>query len=245
MKTVVTMTCWTKRINQMPIFMDYFFKTQTQKPDIFYLWLATEEFPDHKLPMALEECISKYGIVLKWIEKNEFCHKRWYVYPEHYEDVVISLDEDSRYVNDLVERAKDCKSITNLWIPRTENYHEPYRLGFCGQCIVPPKTFPMEAYNEQYRDDRLLTTPKCDECWINTFLLKNNITLTADISLLNPFELYFNCSSDDTALFKDFKTNGKSERFLNTVNYMKNKYNFDIDMDKVNSIIQYMNLVVK
>ena len=245
MKTVVTMTCWTKRINQMPIFMDYFFKTQTQKPDIFYLWLATEEFPDHKLPMALEECISKYGIVLKWIEKNEFCHKRWYVYPEHYEDVVISLDEDSRYVNDLVERAKDCKSITNLWIPRTENYHEPYRLGFCGQCIVPPKIFPMEAYSEQYRNDRLLTTPKCDECWINTFLLKNNIKLTADISILNPFELYFNCSSDDTALFKDFKTNGKSERFLNTVNYMKNKYHFDIDMDKVNSIIKYMNLVVK
>lgn len=225
--------------------MDYFFKTQTQKPDIFYLWLATEEFPDHKLPMALEECISKYGIVLKWIEKNEFCHKRWYVYPDHYEDVVISLDEDSRYVNDLVERAKDCKSITNLWIPRTENYHEPYRLGFCGQCIVPPKIFPMEAYSEQYRNDRLLTTPKCDECWINTFLLKNNIKLTADISLLNPFELYFNCSSDDTALFKDFKTNGKSERFLNTVNYMKNKYHFDIDMDKVNSIIKYMNLVVK
>ena len=243
MKTVVTMTCWTKRINQMPIFMDYFFKTQTQKPDIFYLWLATEEFPDHKLPMALEECISKYGIVLKWIEKNEFCHKRWYVYPEHYEDVVISLDEDSRYVNDLVERAKDCKSITNLWIPRTENYHEPYRLGFCGQCIVPPKIFPMEAYSEQYRNDRLLTTPKCDECWINTFLLKNNIKLTADISILNPFELYFNCSSDDTALFKDFKTNGKSERFLNTVNYMKNKYHFDIDMDKVNSIIKYMNIV--
>lgn len=245
MKTVVTMTCWTKRINQMPIFMDYFFKNQTQKPDIFYLWLATEEFPNHKLQMALEECISKYGIVLKWIEKNEFCHKRWYVYPEHYEDVVISLDEDSRYVNDLVERAKDCKLITNLWIPRTENYHEPYRLGFCGQCIVPPKTFPMEAYSEQYRNDRLLTTPKCDECWINTFLLKNNIKLTADISLLNPFELYFNCSSDDTALFKDFKTNGKSERFLNTVNYMKNKYHFDIDMDKVNSIIKYMNLVVK
>jgi hypothetical protein len=223
--------------------MDYFFKTQTQKPDIFYLWLATEEFTDHKLPTTLEECISKYGIVLKWIEKNEFCHKRWYVYPEHYEDVVISLDEDSRYVNDLVERAKECKSITNLWIPRTENYHEPYRLGFCGQCIVPPKTFPMEAYSEQYRNDRLLTTPKCDECWINTFLLKNNIKLTADISLLNPFELYFNCCSDDTALFKDFKTNGKSERFLNTVNYMKNKYHFDIDMDKVNSIIKYMNIV--
>ncbi len=245
MKTVVTMTCWTKRINQMPIFLDYFFATQTKKPDLFYLWLATEEFPDHKLPMALEECISKYGIVLKWIEKNEFCHKRWYVYPEHYEDIVISLDEDLKYVNDLVERAKDCKSITNLWIPRTENYHEPYYLGFCGQCIVPPKTFPMEAYSEQYRNDRLLTTPKCDECWLNTFLLKNNIKLTVDISLLNPFELYFDCCYDDTALFKDFKTNGKSEMFLNTVNYMKNKYHFDIDMDKVNSIIKYMNLVVK
>jgi hypothetical protein len=43
--------------------------------------------------------------------------------------------------------------------------------------------------------------------------------------------------------FKDFKTNGKSERFLNTVNYMKNKYHFDIDIDKVNSIIKYMNIV--
>lgn len=244
MKTVVTMTCWTKRINQMPIFLDYFFATQTKKPDIFYIWLATEEFPDHKLPIALEECISKYGIILKWVEKNEYCHKRWRVYPEHFEDIVISLDEDKRYPNDLVESAKNCKYITNLWFPKTNEYHEPYFIGLCGQCIVPPRTFPIEAYSEKYKEARIKCSPMNDECWLNVFIIKNNIKVTVDISLLNPFEFDFKCSVDDTAL----SVTHKDECFdllLNTVNYMKDKYNFKIDMDKINSLIKYMNLGVE
>ena len=241
MKTVVTMTCWTKRINQMPIFLDYFFATQTNKPDLFYLWLATEEFPDHILPLELLVAIQKYGVILKWIANNEYCHKRWRVYPEHYDDVVISLDEDKRYPNDLVEQSVNCKYITNLYIPRVEQKYENVDLGFCGQCIIPPKTFPIEAYNIKYLNDRLEYSPKSDECWLNVFLLKNNIKITTDISLYLPLEFGYECSDNDTALYKHIGDD-KAEIFMNLVNYMKSKYNFDIDMNKVNRIVNYMNI---
>lgn len=241
MKTVVTMTCWTKRINQMPIFLDEFFATQTKKPDLFYLWLATEEFPGHILPLELIVAIQKYGVILKWIEKNEYVHKRWRVYPEHFEDVVISLDEDRKYPNDLVEQSSNCKYITNLYIPRVEQKYENIDLGFCGQCIIPPKTFPIEAYNIMYLNDRLECSPKSDECWLNVFLLKNKVKITNDISLSLPLDIGFECADNDTALYKQIG-DVKPKIFMNAVKYMADKYNFDIDMNKVNRIVNYMNI---
>ena len=225
----------------MPFFLDYFFATQTKKPDLFYLWLATEEFPDHILPLELLVAIQKYDIILKWIEKNEYVHKRWRVYPEHFEDVVISLDEDRKYPNDLVEQSVNCKYITNLYIPRVEQKYENIDLGFCGQCIIPPKTFPMEAYNIKYLNDRLEYSQKCDECWLNLFLLKNNIKITTDMSLYLPLDMCFECADNDTALYKQIGDD-KSKIFMNLVNYMTKKYNFDIDMNKVNRIVNYMNI---
>ena len=249
MKTVVTMTCWTKRINQMPRFLDNFFATQTKKPDIFYIWLATEEFPDHNLPIELVNAIQKYGIILKWVEKNEYCHKRWRVYPEHYEDIVISLDEDVRYVNDLVERAGECKCITNLYVPNSlENLDEMNNvkyIGFCGQCIIPPKTFPLEAYDEKYLNDRLELSPKCDECWINVFLVKNHIKVTNDISLTTPTATNYTCAYDETALWKTFqnnKENNKGKIFNDLINRMVSKYHFEFDNDLLEGIKPYINI---
>ncbi|WP_291631455.1 hypothetical protein [Clostridium sp.] len=99
MKTVVTMTSWTKRINCVARSIYYFMKTQTVKPDLFYLWLAEEEFPNKEkdLPNDLLMIIEGLHITLKWIKKNTYCHKRWNVYPEHMEDLVISIDDDVIY----------------------------------------------------------------------------------------------------------------------------------------------------
>ena len=238
MKTVVTMTCWTKRINQMPIFLDYFFATQTKKPDLFYLWLATEEFPDHILPLELLVAIQKYGVILKWVEKNEYCHKRWRVYPEHYDDVVISLDEDVKYADDLIEQAPNCKNITNLYVPNLDEHIDLDCLGICGQCIIPPKTFPMEAYDKEYINDRLEYSPKCDECWLNVFLLKNHIKVTNDISLVQPFYLRYDCSSNNSALYKNM--NNKPEMFDKLIKHMTEKYNFDINEADIQKVEKYI-----
>ncbi len=238
MKTVVTMTCWPKRINQLPIFLEKFFSTQTVKPDLFYIWLSTEEFPDHKIPDELVKQIELNNIILKWIDKNEYCHKRWKVYPDHYEDVVISLDEDRIYPYDLIEYANTVNTITNLYIPQTKEYHKAYLPSFCGQCIIPPNTFPLETYSEQYVKDRLLLSPKCDECWINTFLLKNNTKISIDLSLINPCEYDYACNIDETALHKNF--NDKANMMYNTANYMRLKYGFNIDMNKVLECCNYI-----
>ena len=240
MKTVVTMTCWTKRINQMPIFLDYFFATQTKKPDLFYLWLATEEFPDHILPLELLVAIQKYGVILKWIANNEYCHKRWRVYPEHYDDVVISLDEDVKYADDLIEQAPNCKNITNLYVPNLDKHIDLDCLGICGQCIIPPKTFPVEAYDKEYLNDRLEYSLKCDECWLNVFLLKNHIKVTNDISLVQPFYLRYDCSSNNSALYKNM--NNKPEMFDKLIKHMTEKYHFNINETDIKKVEKYIKI---
>jgi len=55
MKTIVTMTSWTKRIHCVDKSIYTFFKTQMEKPDIFYLWLAIEEFPNKEKDLPEEE----------------------------------------------------------------------------------------------------------------------------------------------------------------------------------------------
>ena len=55
MQTIVTMTSWSGRIEHVGSSIFRFFKTQTKLPDIFYLWLSEEEFPnkENDLPKDL------------------------------------------------------------------------------------------------------------------------------------------------------------------------------------------------
>ena len=96
MKIVITMTSWTKRIQYVAKTIYYFLKTQTVKPDMFYLWLAEDEFPNKEkdLPEDLLTICSVFNVQIKWTKYNEYAFKRWYVYPKHNDDLVISIDDD-------------------------------------------------------------------------------------------------------------------------------------------------------
>ena len=61
------------------------------------------------------------------------------------------------------------------------------------------------------------------------------------MSLYLPLDMCFECADNDTALYKQIGDD-KSKIFMNLVNYMTKKYNFDIDMNKVNRIVNYMNI---
>ena len=188
MKTVVTMTSWTKRINCVARSIYYFMKTQTVKPDLFYLWLAEEEFPNKEkdLPNDLLMIIEGLHITLKWVKKNTYCHKRWNVYPEHMEDLVISIDDDVIYNSNLVA---ECQRQAKLypdkvfchvkeWVAmpvynNTIHYQRWVyirdrnmfnKLFFCGQCAFPPNVFPKLALTDI--DVRDTICPVCDEAWI-------------------------------------------------------------------------------
>ena len=58
---------------------------------------------------------------------------------------------------------------------------------FCGQCIIPPKCFPLDCWTDEKIAIRKQICPKCDESWINPFLVKNN-TKCYCIRELNPTE---------------------------------------------------------
>lgn len=196
MQTVVTMTSYPKRIKYLTAVLNHFFNTQLILPDIFYLWLSIEEFhnKENDLPIELIECCKKYNIIIKWLDKNEYCHKRWYVYPKHYQDLVISIDDDTYYDKNLIKFAKELsntKSIYNIFGNRTyfslyqgihficyfntTDYRPSIYKTFLGQCIIPPGVFPLEAITNENIELRQKYCKLCDQCWLTPFIKFNEL----------------------------------------------------------------------
>lgn len=179
MKTVVTLTSWKNRIKYLYNFLYIFYKTQKELPDIFYVWLSIEEFPNKEkdLDDKLIKFIQTKNIQLKWLEGNSRQFKRWNVYPEHYEDIVISLDDDRIYPFDLVETARNVKpgTILNLFYGNVEKY--TIKNWICAQCIIPPKTMPIEVMQEKYKSLIKELKLNSDEVYFQPFIDLHNIKI--------------------------------------------------------------------
>jgi hypothetical protein len=200
MNTVVTMTSYPKRISAVAEFIYIFMNTQTVKPDYFYIWLSEEEFPlkEASLPTELVKICKYFKIIIRWVPYNDGCTKRWGVYPEHYNDIVVAIDEDNVYDFHLVERMRQYEkpantiyavfdSLTNYLVPvggiefKYRHYkklnlpNHSLRMKISGQSVVPPRTFPLDALNPDYLNLRLKYCPKCDESWLQPFYKFNSI----------------------------------------------------------------------
>lgn len=197
-KVVITMTSYPKRINYVAKRIYNFITNQTDNYDIFYLWLAESDFPnlENDLPIELIKICKFFDIKIKWIKDNEYCHKRWYVYPEHFNDIVISIDDDSDYNKNVIKYAKsvaNTKAIYNLFQNKTcytiyqginfiryENTTDErpsiYKT-FLGQCIFTPGTFPLEAITPENLLLRKKYCPICDESWLNPFIKYNEVKI--------------------------------------------------------------------
>ena len=205
MKTVITMTSWVKRIEYVSYAIFRFMSTQTVKPDLFYLWLAEEEFPRKALdlPIPLLKTLAYYNIKLCWTRTNEYCFKRWYTALQHYHDIIISIDDDVHYDHNLIERAHTYASkFSNIVINIGTPVYKPlsfnnsinrvlcspntttplYNMQLCGQCIFLPNTFPLEIINESHICKlRRIYCKKCDECGITPLLVKHHIPILTPV----------------------------------------------------------------
>ena len=192
--TVITMTSWSKRIQYVNSSIKKFFNIQTVKPDIFYLWLSLEEFPnkENDLPSDLIETCNKFGVKIEWLPYNDRNFKRWYVYPKHYNDLVISIDDDIIPDKDLVKVAKthinevntiynifenltwkyDYGQTTKIIYKKKDKFSLEYMLLGCS--VICPKSFPLEAITEENNKIRRQICRRCDESWIKPFTLLNN-----------------------------------------------------------------------
>ena len=213
MSTVITMTSYPKRINAVAKFIYKFMTTQIYKPDYFYLWLSTIEFPNKEkdLPEELLLICSHFNVKISWVDYNDGCMKRWNVYPKHYNDTVAAIDEDNTYDIHLVERMKTLTKPTGkiyaIW-DRLTNYlvlehpgidfryryykmlgkkDSSLQMKLSGNSVVPPKTFPLNALKPEYLPLRLKYCKKCDESWLQPFYRANGIqSSTLKLSKITP-----------------------------------------------------------
>jgi hypothetical protein len=169
-KIIITITSWKKRISTLSKLLYHFYISQTIKPDKFYLWLSLDEFPNKEkdIPNSIIKLHEQNIIELKWLEGNEKTFKRWHVYPEHWNDYVFIIDDDCIYSPTLIEDAintlrQNPNTICNIWqqfsaIPIYDNdikikfkydFSKTNAMWVCGNCIIPPKTFPLDALSEK------------------------------------------------------------------------------------------------
>ena len=199
------MTSWKGRINTTGAVINQFMEYQTFKPDVFFLWLSTAEFPNQEedLPNSLISVIRKFKIQVKWQSANEYCCKRWNVFPEHFDDYVLSIDDDSLHSQHLIE---DCiaeldklksngllRCACNVWwqfsaIPTYANDIKikfkytsdvpSQKIWLCATCMYAPQSFPLEALNSNVVKFRDTNLPKNDEAWLIPYALKAETQIT-------------------------------------------------------------------
>lgn len=184
-RIIVSLTTYPVRISTVWITIASLL-TQTMKPCKVILWLAEEQFPDHKIPDSLEK-MKQRGLEIR------FCgdlkpHKKYYYamqeYPEHY---IITADDDIFYPENHIERLWDghekypgniiCQwshqigftkqgefQPYNEWIDNVESNPAYSTLAVgCGGVLYPPGCLVAEAFDKQKIMNYALYT---DDLWL-------------------------------------------------------------------------------
>lgn len=204
-KIIITMTTWPKRIYLASLAISNFIKNQTEPYDKFYLVLSKTEFSSvDELPYTLKKLYTDKKIDILFLEKNYYSFKRMFVFPKHYNDIVISLDDDTMYPKNLIETVKlyyklygNC--IYNIFYDiggqlkdmgrcpldffyGIDKYAVPelftHKLMFFAQCVFMPQTFPLEIVTK-YADLKNEISPNDEETWFTYFIMKNNQTISS------------------------------------------------------------------
>lgn len=101
-EVIVSMTTFPGRIDTVYKALNSVF-IQSFKPDRVILWLAEEQFPDKQLPQSLTDYIP-LGLEIRWCKEDLRSHKKYYyVMQEYPKAIVITVDDDLIYDQQLVE----------------------------------------------------------------------------------------------------------------------------------------------
>lgn len=174
---------------------------QSYKPDRIILWLANEQFPDHKLPKNLTD-LENYGLEIKWCD-DLYGHKKYFycITEQKENEVVITFDDDIIYPINAIKRlvAKhrehpDClvceraqaivykadgslenpgrwRVISNIGIKKPSFSLNPSP---GGGCLIPYKAFYKDAYDKEVICELAY---KNDDLWY-MFMAAQNVTRT-------------------------------------------------------------------
>lgn len=187
-EVILTLTSYPKRMQKLPFVLESIFR-QTIKPNRVLLWLADEQYSDkEKVSRFLKKYI-KQGLEIRYCDDLKSHKKYYYSIKNNPNSLVITIDDDIIYPENLIERLLNCYSenpdciIANRAHKMTYdagNKLKPYSMWEMlapgergpsldlfattgGGCLFPPNILPMEAF------DKEVITKCCmyaDDVWI-------------------------------------------------------------------------------
>ena len=236
---VISLTTYSKRINQVHIVVESLFR-QTQQANRIILWLAKEEFSDDTIPLILKKQIDR-GLEIKYCEDIKSYKKLLPVLSLTPDSTIITVDDDYIYPLKFVENLLKihfrypqsvCYYTGNRisfdsrgtlkpyvkWKEAKELESIPSLLNFsfgAGGVLYPPHTFGSEIFNIEYVKKNI---PKADDVWFKAMSLLNNITYVR-VPLQESFDDKFVLLEDaqDIALYHDNVEKGENDNQLSKV----------------------------
>ena len=195
-KLVCSLTSFPARIDEIWKSIETIFR-QSYKADEVILWLATPQFPDHKLPESIHK-LQKRGLTIRWCDEDLRSHKKYfYVLQENSDADVVLLDDDLYYpdhlLENLVKMAKEnpeCICATRVHKmtytcgklnPYKQWYHNFNKwrgnssdLFFTSGAgtLIPARIMPQDTFNKEVFKDICFLA---DDVWLNFQARKKKI----------------------------------------------------------------------
>lgn len=197
----MTLTSYPARIRKTPAAIATLLQ-QTAKPDRIILWLADEDFPDRRLPSIYNK-IKNCGVEIKFRPDLKVHLKWYYALKEYPEALVITVDDDIMYENDIVEQlyhsyimypnAVSALGVARIrfdndgnilryedWIGGYKDRegkpsHQLFAKGVAG-VLYPPHSLPNEAFNISKMKK---LSPTADDVWLKFMEVMNGIPVVA------------------------------------------------------------------
>ncbi|MBO4231376.1 MAG: hypothetical protein J5886_06835 [Bacteroidales bacterium] len=201
-KIIISMTSYPKRINNLYYSIRLLLEKQSLKPDVLFLWLSEEEFPnkENDLPSNLNTLIRENGTIdLRWVKENTYVHKRHEVFRYIDDAYVFFMDDDVEYDPKLIETVVDISNCYPDTIIQYNRYSPhiydgirikykkkgscllggPYinKFRWCGQSMIPTSIYPKVILSDRYQRIRKETSPISDECWFQPWVVYYDIPL--------------------------------------------------------------------
>lgn len=179
MKLVVAMTSWKMRIHNVETVVKSVLLNK-QLPDLLYLTLSTEEFPnkENDLPKTLVDLFnSNKKLIINWVDKNTKTMKKVFPILQYLddEDLIINIDDDIILPRDAISyRVAEFNGnpITGANNPRCHMVDKDLRMFSCGPFSIFKKShlnnwelFVNEEIINTYNDDYTYTMI----CWLNGY----------------------------------------------------------------------------
>ena len=198
-RIIVSMTSYPARIKNVPLSVFALVKYQTLPPDEIHLWLSTEQFPNKEADLPKELLLEARDslVMIHWLEKNTYVHKRHEIFKTVNNGCVFLIDDDVIYDSKLIEtvmavHAKHPNVIVcynrydkHRYKGRHIRYGEACKSSgpfvntyrWCGQSMIPASMYPKEVLSDEMQEIRNTSSPISDECWMQPWLVYHDIPI--------------------------------------------------------------------